>query len=161
MYIVFYIINMDILDYLEEAIQSELNASELYRTFSEYYPEDYNLWWKLTEEELDHASLLKSAIQFYEFGNIPFDISDTDLEVLTELNGGFLSIIEEFKKNPSRKYAFDIAIQLEGSVGEVHYQKFMTNSDKNDYLSIILKKLNKDDINHESRIRDYMLKNKI
>lgn len=152
---------MNILDYLEEAIQSELNAAELYRMFCEYYPEDYSLWWKLCEEELDHASLLKSAIQFYEFGDIPFDISDTDLVVLTDLNKGFLSIIEEFKKNPSRKYAFDIALQLESSVGEVHYQKFMTNSDKNDHLSLILKKLNKDDINHESRIKDYMLKNKI
>jgi hypothetical protein len=152
---------MNILVYLEEAIHSELNVSDLYRVFSKHSPEDNDFWSRLCEEELSHASLLKAAIQFYQLVDIPFEVSDEDIKVLIDFNKGFESITKEFEKNPSRKYAFDIALQLENSVGEAHYQKFMTSEDKTDYLSKILKKLNKDDINHEARIRDYMLKNNI
>ena len=144
------------LKYLDEAVQNELNVSCLYKIFYEYYPEDYIFWWQLSIEEENHASLLRSGKEFHKVVNIPFDISESDMKVLSELNKGFPSIVEEFKKNPSRKYAFDIALHLENSVNEIHYQNFMINNEKDDQISRIFKKLNDDDIDHAIRIKKYM-----
>jgi len=150
----------NILDYLEEGVKNELNVSYLYAAFYYACPEDYQFWWDLSMEEVNHASLLRSGMDFCKFGDSPFEVSDKDLQELIELNIQLPCIIEEFKKNPSRKKAFEIALELENSVGEIHYQKVMT-SDKNDQLIKIFKKLNKDDMDHETRIRRYMRENDI
>jgi len=149
-----------IIDYLEEGVKNELNVSELYATFYYLCPEDYQFWWDLSMEEVNHASLLKSGIEFCKVGYFPIEISDNDIEEIIELNDRLPNIIEEFKNNPSRKKAFEIAIELENSVGEIHYQKLMDSSN-DDKLSKIFKKLNKDDKNHEERIRKYMIENNI
>lgn len=149
------------LKYLEEAIKSELNASDLYKMFCRVFPEDYSFWWKLSIEEEDHASLLRSAYQFYKVQDLPFEITQDDLNRLIEFNNTFDNIIKEFESLPTRRHAFQIAISLENSVGEIHYQKFMTDLNKTDKLSIIFKKLNRDDINHENRIKEYISRNRI
>jgi hypothetical protein len=148
------------MDYLEEGVKNELNVSQLYSIFYTYCPEDHKFWWDLSMEEVNHASLLRSAKEFYKAGYFPFEISNEDIKEIVDLNDMFPSIIEDFKNNPSRKKAFEIAIKLENSVGEMHYQKFMTN-DNDDKITKIFKKLNKDDKNHEERIRKYMIENNI
>ncbi len=149
------------LKYLDEAVQNELNVSELYKMFYEYYPEDYNFWWTLSIEEQKHASLLNSGKEFHKIGNVDFEMSDSDITVLVELNEGFQTIVEDFKKNPSRRYAFDIALAMESTVMEMHYENFMNTHKKNDQISKVLQKLNHDDIDHANRIKRYMSENNI
>ena len=53
--------NYGLEDFIEEAIQLELNAADLYSLFSEVIPEDADFWAGLSWEERNHASLLKTA----------------------------------------------------------------------------------------------------
>jgi hypothetical protein len=149
------------LKYLDEAVQNELNVSELYKMFYEYYPEDYNFWWTLSIEEQKHASLLNSGKEFHKIGDVDFEMSESDIKVLFELNKGFQTIVEDFQTNPSRRYAFDIALGIENTVMERHYESFMTTHKKNDQISKILQKLNHDDVDHMNRIKQYMSENNI
>ena len=56
---------------------------------------------------------------------------------------------------PTRVEAFKYAFELENSVGEFHFQSFMT-SESNSQMTKIFQKLNGDDINHAKRIANYM-----
>ena len=151
----------NLMKYIKEGTALELNVAFLYANFYLTFPEDYDFWYALSSEEVNHASLLRSCEEFQKVGDINIDISDTEIEVLSNLNKKFKDIISDFKQNPTRKKCFDIAMKLENSAGEIHYQKFMMNPEKNDRLSNVLKKLNDDDINHHERIKKYMIDNKI
>jgi hypothetical protein len=48
---------VSIFDYLKEAILLEINASKLYFIFANKYKEDWDFWWKLSNEELNHAAI--------------------------------------------------------------------------------------------------------
>jgi len=145
--------NMDILDYIYALIELEQNASRLYLTFCNLIQEDYEFWWKLANEEMNHAALLKTGLEFAKLGELP-NISTNDINDVKELNKQFDDIIEEFKKNPNRHRSFEIALEIESSAGESHYQEFMDT--KSDNLIVqILQKLNKEDDNHYNRIKDY------
>jgi len=50
---------------IDEAIKLELNMAELYLSFHNRFSEDAGFWWKLTIEEKNHASLLKSGKQYF------------------------------------------------------------------------------------------------
>ena len=48
-----------------EAIQLELNVAKLYMTFQTIFPQDDEFWWDLVIEEQNHASLLRSGVEFF------------------------------------------------------------------------------------------------
>jgi len=48
---------------LEASIELEQCMSELYFLYTNLYPEDREFWWKLANEEINHASLLKSGLK--------------------------------------------------------------------------------------------------
>jgi len=144
---------MNITDYLIALIELEENASRLYLTFSSLIKEDYNFWWGLSNEELNHSAILKTGIQFAKINKLPH-ITTENLEDVRKLNKQFDGIIEDFEKNPNRQKAFEIALEIESSAGESHYQEFMdTQSD--DKVVQILQKLNKEDDDHYNRIKKY------
>lgn len=63
--------------------------------------------------------------------------------------------VELAKTTPDRKTAFAIALKIENSAGEQHFQKVMgTPSDSK--VVQILQELWEDDINHHARIEKYM-----
>jgi rubrerythrin len=148
---------MDIIDYLTSLIELEENAAELYLLFSSTIQEDYHFWWKLANEEMNHAALLKTSIEFAKMDELPH-ISTEDLEEVKELNKMFDNIIGEFKENPNRQKAFEIALEIESSAGESHYQEFMDTPSDNRVVQI-LQKLNRDDDDHYNRIKEYYAKN--
>ena len=49
----------------------------------------------------------------------------------------------------------EIAYEIENSAGEVHYQNYMSE-DIDDDLRSIFKRLNRADIDHAKRIKEYM-----
>ena len=59
-------------NFLEEAMQLELNAAEIYAIFSETIAEDADLWTNRSWEERNHASLFKTAEDVFE----PLDNED-------------------------------------------------------------------------------------
>jgi hypothetical protein len=51
----------DLESFIEEAIQLELNAAEIYAVFSETIAEDTDFWTCLSWEKRNHALLFKTA----------------------------------------------------------------------------------------------------
>ena len=74
------------------------------------------------------------------------------LPALVRINNRFASLLQEYReKSPSRMTAFNMAISLEESAGEWHYQKAMEMPTGSEYLQLF-KTLNKDSRDHADRI---------
>lgn len=151
----------NVLEYLSQSIDLELNASKLYSLFASLNPEDSIFWNKISFEEVNHASLLRSGIEFYKLNMFPVNILSNDIEELKAVNNEFDKIMSDYIKNPSRKKAFQIAIDLETSAGESHFQDFMSDENENSQISKIFKKLNHDDVDHLNRLIEYMEENNL
>ncbi len=125
--------NNDITALAEESITLELNISEIYSLFHSCFADDANLWWKLVQEEKDHAALIRGGIEEFEpIGKFPHEILSNSLQDLKETNKKIRSLLKQFKNiPPSRELAFNTALEIEASAGELHFQHFMdkeTNS---------------------------------
>ena len=143
---------------IEEAIQLELNVAEIYLSFHHRFPEDAGFWWKLVIEEKNHAALLRSGEQnFLDAGMFPHELVSTSLETLINVNNELKNILEQEGENPpSRAAAFSLAIRLEESAGEVHFQHAMQQAENPSDAIKLFQSLNESDKNHADRIRNYM-----
>jgi hypothetical protein len=148
--------SINILQYLDEAISLELKVSELYHLFSNAFIDDKDFWWQLEIEEKNHAALLKSGKSFYDFGKFPEEIFPNRLELLQESKLKVISLIKSFNSDWTRKKAFDTAIDLENSAGEIHFQNFMHSQEQSD-IADVFRKLNRNDSDHSQRIKEYKL----
>lgn len=146
---------------VDASIQLELNVAELYGFFHTAFPQHEEFWWKLRLEERNHAALIRSAKeQFDPVGKFPVDLVSSQLIEITEINNKLRSLIERFNINaPSESEAFSIALLLEQSAGEAHYQKFMetdAGQESKCQLCKIFQQLNEHDKDHAERIQNYM-----
>ena len=144
---------------IAEAIKLELNVSDLYLVFYEKFPEDAKFWWELVIEEKSHAALLKTINVYNSVtGDFPFDLIPDQLEIIIAANENISSLIKEFNQRPDRISAFNTAVEIEESAGELHYQRFMESKNENEIFKVF-KKLGGNDSNHSKRIRQYMIEN--
>lgn len=142
---------------INESIQLELNVAELYTIFHGAFPEDADFWWKLLLEEKNHAALIRSIKEiFLPAGKFPEEMFSTSLEKLRKSNTGLLGLINKFRHvAPSREDAFSIALEVEQSAVEIHFQKFIDKKGKSN-IEKIFEHLNRDDRDHVERLRSYM-----
>ena len=147
----------DVLALLEEAISLELNVSRLYKKFFDC-DEDSEFWWRLMLEEKNHAALLKTGKDYF-LKMLPSEILPESLNELVEANKTIKELIDS-KDTPSRAEKFKIALKLEESAGEIHFQNAMQKETSEKVLSLF-QKLNEDDKDHAERIRQYMDENGI
>lgn len=146
---------------LQQAILLELNVGALYFLFHRLLPGDDEFWWKLAIEEENHAALLKTAKQMMKSRvEIPEDLLPPGISELRDSNQMIIKATEDFEKAPDRIKAFQLALEIEISAGESHYDNFMLTS-PNSQITNIFKKLNGDDVSHAERIRQYMRQNQI
>ena len=147
----------DLLKLADEAMQLEYNVSKLYIVFRDSYPEDSDFWWKLVIEESNHAALIKSGIEsFMPKDLFPSEILHPELEELQEANKELLSLLNKYEiSQPTRETAFNLALKIERSAGEIHFQNTMTKQTDSEVLKLF-QKLNQDDIDHAKRIQAYM-----
>lgn len=152
--------NKDINEIIDESIKLELNISKLYGLFYDFYLDDSDFWWELQMEEKNHASLLKSIKEFFvPYGKIPEGLLVKELLTLEEANQEVEAVIQRvIDTTPSREECFDIALELEASASETHYQMFMDNG-SGDKFSEVIQTLNREDKDHGDRIKRYMEKN--
>ncbi len=145
---------------LDEAIQLELNVAELYLLFSHQFPEDTDFWWKLALEEKNHAALLRSGQQYFIDVNLfPKEIIPCKLELLLRTNQKVKDLISKFQETPpSWESALQLALEIEQSAGELHFQAAMEIEPSSKALKLF-QYLNQDDKDHAQRIQNYM-KNK-
>lgn len=143
---------------LELSIAHEINISRLYSLFHDLYEEDEDFWWQLSVEERNHAALLHNEKSAYKHAEtVPENLLADDLDALKASNAKIESLINEYTAHPSsREEALRTAYELETSVGEIHYQEFMSR--KSCSLSDeLFKQLNLEDKDHADRIKSYML----
>ncbi|MFC1551838.1 rubrerythrin family protein [Candidatus Latescibacterota bacterium] len=142
---------------IDESVQLELNVGELYKLFNRTFPEDAPFWDELYEEEQHHANLIRKVggLDFLTYKIIPKMLS-AKIDEIREANETICSCTDKYMANPpSREEAFNLALELEDSACEIHYQEFMEN-ELDDMLTQTFQKLNADDKNHFLRIRAYM-----
>lgn len=152
----------DFISLIEESINLELKVADLYLLFYNLSPEDAAFWWKLVMEENNHASLIRTAKDYFEpETNFPHDLLANNLQDLKDTNGKLESLIKYCESNsPSREEAFNMALNLENSSAELHYQDFM-NKEESSKIDHIFKLLNEADKDHAMRISSYMETNGI
>ena len=143
--------------FIDEAIQLELNAAEIYTIFSKAIPEDANFWATLAWEEKNHAVVLKTGKDvLLPIDQFPVEILPNVIQVLADTNKWLDSLKEEFTEcKPDRKTAFLTAVKIESSAGELHFQLMMESSCDSNVIKI-LQELCEDYIHHLKRIREYM-----
>ncbi len=142
---------------IDESIKLELNVSKIYMFFCNTFPEDSEFWRKLVLEEENHADLIKSGKgTFLLPGQFPSELLVSSVQTLCETNNKLVSLLKEYnEKPPSRESAFNIALNIEKSAGELHFQLAIETSPTSSIMEV-LQVLNKDCKNHANRILAYM-----
>lgn len=142
---------------LDESIQLELNVAAIYLSFHLAFSEDSDFWFQLSAEEKNHAALLRSAkLEFMDEGFFPLEMLATNLDALIKVNKEIQNLVSKYKqKPPSRAAAFEIAIQLEESTGEIEFNRTMEKEADSPALTLF-RKLNGNDREHAHRIREYI-----
>jgi len=147
----------DISRLIDESIRLELNVSQLYLHFHNLFPEDSEFWWGLALEEKNHAALLKSGkLEFLEAGLFPPEIVGASIRDLVKTNKELEALLER-KELESRASAFQRAIRIEESAGEIHFQQAIVKKQQTEALKLF-QQLNRDDKDHAERLRDYVRK---
>lgn len=146
----------DIFLIVEEATFLELNVAQLYLYFHHKFPGDSAFWWQLALEEKNHAALLRSGWEhLIKAGRFPAEVVPDALNPLVAVNKRLETILAEVKERiPSREEAFRLAIQLEESAGEIHFETFTKMPPKTPDGQMF-QMLNQDDKDHARRLRDY------
>lgn len=148
----------DLRQLIGEATRLELNIAGIYLNFHHRFPDDANFWWRLIIEEENHAALLVSGKRYFlDAGMFPAELVGASLATLRRLNGELERIIRHDKEAPmSRDAAFSLAVRLEESVGEIHFQHAMHETERPTEAIRLFQSLNKADMDHADRIRSYM-----
>ena len=149
--------NKTLEQFFDETIQLELNVAELYTIFQRAFPDDAVFWGRLVVEEKNHASLIKDGkVHFEASDKFPLEMLASSLEELRSTNSTIVKHLEKHRDTPpSREDSFNLALKLEQSAGEIHFQQFMEKSSVST-LDSIFHLLNRDDKGHAMRIRFYM-----
>lgn len=146
----------DIFQIVGEATTLELNVAELYLYFHHKFPDDSAFWWQLALEEKNHAALLRSGWEhLIKAGKFPSEIVPDSPNPLVAVNKRLEIILAAVKeRTPSREEAFRLAIQLEESAGEIHFETF-TKMPPKTTDGEMFQILNQDDKDHARRLREY------
>lgn len=138
-----------------ESVQFELDAYEIYTVFAESIPKDAVFWQQLSNEELDHASILKKCLAIISEKNEEVEIvSVEDLNMLKDARKKIQEYKTEFQNNPTPILAYHLALKVENSIVESSYQKFMDSVPDSD-LKEVLQLLNGQEKNHINRLNIY------
>ncbi len=142
---------------LDETIQLELNVADLYLSFAQAFSEDKDFWLPLALEEKNHAALLTSGkLESLDKGHFPAKALTTNLGALIKVNKEINALVKKHqRKPPSRAAAFEIAIKVEESTGEIDFSCFM-EQEAGSLAPKFFGRVNSEDRDHGRRLRNYM-----
>lgn len=154
--------DIDIYRLISESIALELHISELYSLFSSIFPDHSIFWQTLSQEEKNHASLIKSGEKvLLEKGLFPLDVISKNLDSLVKMNSVVTRILKYCKESrPSIEYAVSYAVLIEESAGEKNFQNAFEDKPES-FGFALFSELNKNCKDHASRIRNYAEKKNI
>lgn len=143
---------------LEESVAYEERLAELYRLFAKRHPRDEAFWSELAVEEEHHAAILRSLGVWVAIGADVAHVVAPSLPKLKKSNAVLSRVLERARKEPvTRSDAFNIALNLERTASEAHFQKTMVGkAGGNDKLAGAMRRLCAFDKDHLKRIRAMM-----
>ena len=140
---------------LEESAQFEIDAYEIYSVFKSSVQKDADFWEQLANEELAHAGLLKKCLTLYsEDDEVTNIISVKEIGIIKKARKKIKQFMMEFQNDPLPHTACNMALEVENSIVENSYQKFMDSMPNND-LKQLFQLLNGKEKDHINRINDY------
>jgi rubrerythrin len=142
-------------DLLDEAIRHEHTVSLLYFEFFQTFPDDADLWWKLSVEESGHAGLLEAGRRLFgsAYGEeiLPARVAD-----LAEANHKLEELLEQMKEQPlSREAACRIALEIETTTDAMIFENALQPAPDADGPAIS-ERIRRDDLRHAAQIRAFM-----
>lgn len=145
---------------IEASIRLENNVARIYSIFFAAFEQHAGFWWKLHLEERNHAAIIRTVRDYFKpVGVFPDNLLPDNLQQIEDCNARIQELIKQYKKQPpDEAKAFNLALQLEQTACETHYQDFINRDDK---LSNLFRRLNRDDIDHANRIMAYMKQHNI
>lgn len=146
--------NSNLLELIDESIKLENNLGDLYAIFCKHFTDHKDFWNQLSVEEYNHASILKGGREYFiPLKTFPREIICENLDLLKNINENILRNISNFNIEPISLFtALNIALQMETSAGERHYENAMNNKLPSEVIKIF-QKLNDADLNHAERIK--------
>jgi hypothetical protein len=147
---------------IDESISFELAVGRMYLFFSDIFPEDHSFWWQLAKEEENHASLLRHGRDYYlKQDLLPPQLLCSSIAQLKQNRKELDELYAAFETDhPGRETAANIALWLERSASESHYQLVMNM--RSDVKGLdVFQQLNGDDKDHLERIKIFMRKKNI
>ncbi len=145
---------------VDEAIRFERNLSSLYLQFLEAFPEVEDLWWELSVDEQQHASLLDAGQKLFhdEFAR---EVVSADLDGLRRSNEDLESTIQRIGKEPlDRGEAFQMALRFECDENEATLFDLL-EIEPSDPAKTLVNSLQHADSEHVQKIRDYAASKRI
>ena len=148
---------MNKLSLLRKMILLERNVALLYSHFEQLFNYDALFWKQLVLEEINHASLLESQLEYIadskEFNN---NLLGSTEETIAAINDNLEKILQSLQTGKlTRENALSIALQIEQSAGEVHFQTTSTETISSIPVSIFQSLVDADK-NHAERIYGYL-----
>lgn len=144
---------------INESIKLELNVSKLYSLFSRSFPEDRKFWITLSQEEKNHARLLRLIQDKVRTnGEVIADFGFAPVSEIVDANQKLNGLLDIYSTSPpDRRTAFQMAYDIENSASEIHYQKAMDKQISTNSLLGLFQALNKEDKDHANRIQEYLM----
>jgi hypothetical protein len=120
-----------ITELFEESIRLERLVATLYLTYARLFSEHSEFWSKLSQEEENHAALIRSGLeQLYKFDLFPLNALAADINSIKENCRRIQEKIDLFKVSaPDLKSAYEFAISIENGAGESHFQVAIDSSE--------------------------------
>ena len=146
---------IDLDKHINEAIKLEIKMYKLYTFFQETFIEDSVFWRELAKEEQNHIVMLRKIKPFLPYDpDFSNEFFSQNIESIIKANNKVNSLIKKVKQNANRNMAFKIAVEIENSASELHYQ-IIANKEPTSKLAILFQRLNLDDNDHAKRIENY------
>jgi len=142
---------------VELMIDLETQVGKIYSMFAEQFCEDRDFWARLAEEEMEHASLLRTHLEFLVESKPVFDsLAPEKKETFLAVHRRITAILAEIKTvQVTRMDAHSVALQIEQSAGEAHFQETIERDDPRVPVAVFAN-LASADKDHARRIQEHM-----
>jgi rubrerythrin len=137
-------------------IAVEAMTAEIYHAFSRLFPQVKDFWYDLALSEENHTNILLLAAGLHRAGTQTEDIAPRSLYQVQET----FTLVSDSKKrvgtnNLSIKEAFEMALQIENSTGEIYFQQVITQQTDSEVI-LGLRELLVDEQLHNIKIQSFM-----
>ena len=139
------------LEAIDALAENEMLISGLYRIFSKRFPDYHDFWSKMAEEEMQHASMIRSLVPEVKEGTVRFKTEGMDKTSIDMFHDYLkFSLARAREQDIPLKDAFETALAIEHDLIErSFFDLFETDTSE---LALIFEGLASSTIEHHRRL---------